>query len=284
MSFNILEFGSWLKSTFLCRFISLQALLATTKEIASTLLCTCWRILRGQWWKRKPLRLSNLRNCLLDRTPPWLWWATVATTSKMLWFWTKPLSTEVRRGTRSQRCAKRRITWLIVVLTSHLLRMQQLGEANFEVSLQDLADALFTKTQSAHCDVIPIRPLIRWWGPCWMLPHESLSGVTTYLMLMASALLVSTSSTFRRLTCLSAPSFSCEQLTSWVICKSMFNNSVKHRWHHCRNIKYFKCIMALFWFSSGNCCWCTKMDLWLQQPCVSHAHKTNKGNLYWSNR
>lgn len=182
---------------------SFQALLATTREIASTLWCTCWRIHRGQWWKPKPLKLLSLRNFLLDRTPPWPWWATVATTLKMLWFWTKLLLTEVRWDMRNQ--VLRRVSWLIRVLTSQLLRMQPLGEANLEVSLQALVDALFTKTPSAHCGATPIRPLIRWWGPCWMLPHGNPSGVTTYLMLMASAPLVGTSTLFRRGTCLSAP-------------------------------------------------------------------------------
>lgn len=110
---------------------------------------------------------------------------------------------------RHEESKMRRVSWLIGVLTSHLLRTQPLGEANLEVSLQALVDALFTKTPSARCGATPIRPLIRWWGPCWMLPHENPSGVTTYLMLMASAPLVRTSSLFRRGTCLSAPSCSC---------------------------------------------------------------------------
>lgn len=97
----------------------------------------------------------------------------------------------------SQRGAQKRVTWLIRVLTIHLLKRQEPREANFEVSLQDLVVASFTKTQSAHCGVTPIRPLTRWWDPCWMLPHGNPSGVTTYLMLTASAPLVSSSRAFR---------------------------------------------------------------------------------------
>lgn len=55
----------------------------------------------------------------------------------------------------------RRVSWLIGIMTSYQLRMQPLGEANLEVSLQALVDALFTKTPSAHCVATPIRPLIR---------------------------------------------------------------------------------------------------------------------------
>lgn len=62
---------------------------------------------------------------------------------------------------RHEESKMRRVSWLIGVLTSHLLRTQPLGEANLEVSLQALVDALFTKTPSARCGATPIRPLIR---------------------------------------------------------------------------------------------------------------------------
>lgn len=108
---------------------SLQARLATTKGIASTLSCTCWHILRGQWWRQKPLRLLNLRSCLLDRTPPWPWWATAATTSRTLWFWTRPLWTEVRRRVGDE--LRNAVTWLLRVSTIYPFRQQRLCQANF---------------------------------------------------------------------------------------------------------------------------------------------------------
>ncbi len=46
------------------------------------------------------------------------------------------------------------------------------------VSLQDLAGALFIRTPSARCGATPTRLLIRWWGRCLMLLHESPSGGT----------------------------------------------------------------------------------------------------------
>lgn len=155
-----------------------------------------------------------------------------------------------RGETKSQRWAKRK---------------QELREANFEVSLQDLVDASFTKTQSAHCGVTPIRPLTRWWGPCWMLPHGNPSGVTISLMLTASAPLVSSSRTFRRV-CVFNTSVTRQDVTMeiWNILNRPFT-------------LVFRCGLLLI---NDH----TKMDLWLQQPCARQARKTNKGNLFWSSR
>lgn len=83
------------------------------------------------------------------------------------------------------------------------------SRANLYVFLQDLDGASFIKTPSALCVVIPTRPLTRWWGPCWMLPHESPSGGTASWMLTASAPLVSISRTRRDPAYLAAPFLYC---------------------------------------------------------------------------
>lgn len=117
------------------------------------------------------------------------------------WLWKAPCGSERHSGSDElqrlrhwrRSSSQQSLTWQRWEFHNILIWVRNDLRFNLCASQQDLVDALFTKIQSAHWGGTLTRLLTKSWGPCWMLSHANLFGDTTSWMLMAFAVLVSTS-------------------------------------------------------------------------------------------